>query len=220
MTDALSSSTVGAPERAEERTTAAGGERVVLCGPDGAATGTALKSEVHGTDTPLHLAFSCHIFDHRGRVLVTRRARDKATFAGVRTNSCCGHPAPGEPITDAVTRRVKDELGIDVDDLTLVLPAFRYRAVAADGIVENELCPVFRARTAATALHPDPAEVDDAWWDSWESFTGSDPDGDPMSSWAREQIIELDRVGPDPTLWPAADPRSLPAAARPPAAPQ
>jgi len=69
---------------------------VVLCAPDGSAAGTAPKETVHHRDTPLPLAFSCYLLDPAGRVLVTRLSHDKRTFPGVRTNSCCGHPSPGE----------------------------------------------------------------------------------------------------------------------------
>ena len=67
------------------------------------------------------------MLDESGRLLVTRRALSKATLPGVWTNTCCGHPAPGEAIEDAVVRRVGQELGITLHDLRLVLPAFRYR---------------------------------------------------------------------------------------------
>jgi isopentenyl-diphosphate delta-isomerase len=187
-------------------------ERVVLCAPDGTAVGTADKVDVHGLDTPLHLAFSCYVFDDEGRVLVTRRAHDKRTFPGVRTNSCCGHPAPGEPIESAVHRRVLGELGLHLRELTLILPRFRYRAVAADGVVENELCPVFRAVADGADLRPDPVEVDAAWWAPWPQF-GADDAEDPLSAWGCEQLAELDDLGADPMAWPAADPGLLPAAA-------
>ena len=49
-------------------------ELVVLLADDATPIGTALKSEVHHRDTPLHLAFSCYLFDRDGRLLLTRLA--------------------------------------------------------------------------------------------------------------------------------------------------
>ena len=188
----------------------------MLCAEDGTALGTAPKATVHSVDTPLHLAFSCYIFDPSGRVLVTRRARTKKTFPGVRTNSCCGHPAPDEGMRAAVHRRVEQELGIALESIDLILPAFRYRAVAADGTVENELCPVYRARIAAGEVSPDPDEVDAAWWQPWEEFlTAVDDTADPLSHWASEQIRALRTLGPDPVAWATGEPALLPAGATP-----
>ena len=89
-------------------------ELVVLLDDAGRSIGTAPKSQVHHGGTPLHLAFSCYLFDDAGRVLLTRRALDKRAFPGIWTNSFCGHPAPGESLDDAVVRRARDELGVDV----------------------------------------------------------------------------------------------------------
>ena len=76
-------------------------EEVVLLDEHGNAVGTCPKSEVHNESTPLHLAFSCYVIDESGRVLVTKRALRKETWPGAWTNSCCGHPAPGESVEDA-----------------------------------------------------------------------------------------------------------------------
>ena len=133
-------------------------ELVVLLSEDGQPIGTADKATVHTTDTPLHLAFSCHIVDDEGRVLLTRRALDKRTWAGVWTNSVCGHPGPGEDPTEAIVRRAEQELGTRVDSIEQAVPDFRYRAVDDSGIVENEICPVFTARIRAD-LNPRADEV-------------------------------------------------------------
>jgi isopentenyl-diphosphate delta-isomerase len=138
-------------------------EQVVLLDNDGNVCGSADKSTVHTHSTPLHLAFSCHVFDAHGRVLVTRRALSKKTWPGVWTNSFCGHPQPGESQEEAIARRAMVELGITVGELKLVLPDFRYRAVDASGIVENEVCPVYRAVTS-DAVTANSDEVSEWEW--------------------------------------------------------
>lgn len=138
-------------------------ELVSLLNEAGQPIGAADKAGVHTTETALHLAFSCHLFNAAGDVLVTRRALSKLTWPGVWTNSFCGHPAPDEPMNDAVRRRAAAELGVEIDGLELVLPEFRYRAVDASGIVENEVCPVYRA-TTTDVPKPNPAEVVEFEW--------------------------------------------------------
>ncbi|MHA7239926.1 isopentenyl-diphosphate Delta-isomerase [Arthrobacter sp. TMS1-12-1] len=138
-------------------------ELVVLLAEDGTPLGTQEKATVHTLDTPLHLAFSAHVFDGEGRILVTRRALGKKAWPGVWTNSFCGHPAPGEDFEDAVHRRAAQELGFTVREVRAVLPDFRYRAVDAGGIVENEVCPVYTA-VADSPVDPLPEEVMDYQW--------------------------------------------------------
>ena len=189
-------------------------ELVVLLDEDGQAVGTADKAGVHDADTPLHLAFSCYLFDDAGNVLVTQRALHKRTFPGVWTNSCCGHPAPGERLEDAVRRRVEQELGTTVTDLRLVLPRFRYRA-EQDGVVENEMCPVFVGSVpgaASQTVSADPDEVGDVRWEPWLPFRAAVLDGTrAVSAWCREQVAQLPA---DPLSAAAADVLELPPAAQ------
>ncbi|MCS5715826.1 isopentenyl-diphosphate Delta-isomerase [Herbiconiux sp. CPCC 205716] len=166
-------------------------EQVVLLSDDGAPIGVADKSAVHTERTPLHLAFSCHVFDDDGRILVTRRALGKLTWPGVWTNSFCGHPAPGELMTDAVVRRAEKELGLEITGLDLALPDFRYLAIDASGIVENEICPVFTAR-AASAVHPNPDEVAEwRWADAEELGTAVALTPWAFSPWLTLQLPQL-----------------------------
>ncbi len=171
----------------------ASAELVVLLDEEGHHVGTAPKAHVHQHDTPLHLAFSCYIFDPSGRLLVTRRALGKRTWPGVWSNSCCGHPGPGESPEDAVRRRVHEELGLALHDLRVRLPDFRYRAVDATGTVENEMCPVYTATTTDEA-DPDADEIVDWRWVPWDRFTTLARDAPwAISPWAAEQAPLLAR---------------------------
>ena len=165
-------------------------EQVVLLGPGGRPIGARAKVDVHTTSTPLHLAFSLHLFDAQGRVLITRRALGKATWPGVWTNSCCGHPGVSEALPAAVERRLGYELGAEVTDLRCVLPDFAYTATDASGIQENEICPVFAGR-----LHPggsisaNSAEVMDWVWVEWADLvTAILATPFAFSPWAVDQV--------------------------------
>lgn len=171
---------------------------VVLLSEDRRPVGTASKESVHTARTPLHLAFSCYLRDREGRLLLTRRALVKRTWPGVWTNSCCGHPLPGEEMTDAVRRGVLAELGVQVAELELVLPDFRYRAVDASGVVENEVCPVFAA-VADGPLRPDPAEVaEHRWLTLPETGAAVEHAGWALSPWMREQVAAMREAGVAP----------------------
>jgi isopentenyl-diphosphate delta-isomerase len=177
-------------------------DEVVLLSDDGRPVGTAPRATVHHADTPLHLAFSCYLLDGGGRVLLTRRALAKRAWPGVWTNAFCGHPRPGESFEDAIHRYAAHELGTTVTGLRAVLPDFRYRAVDAGGVVENEVCPVYVARATAD-LDPNPDEVMDHRWvgvaDMAEAVAAVPW---ALSPWMVEQVAQLRDVGLSAALEP------------------
>ncbi len=149
--------------------------------------GTARKLPAHDGETRRHRAFSVFLFNDQGELLLQQRALTKKTWPGVWSNSCCGHVMLHESIEAAARRRLKCELGMRVDKLHLILPDFRYRA-EKDGVVENEICPVFVGFTSAQPK-PNPNEVNDVKWVDWERFVVevADP-ANGYSPWAREEV--------------------------------
>lgn len=166
-------------------------EWVVLVDEENRELGLASKREVHHAATPLHRAFSLFLFDADGRTLLQRRALGKRTWPGIWSNGCCGHPGPGETTLEAATRRCLEELGAAPIDAWVALPDYRYRA-ELDGVVENEICPVVVARIDPERLRPDPDEVEETRWMSWEEFfedVSARPGG--WSPWAVEEARRL-----------------------------
>lgn len=143
-------------------------ELVVLVDDQNNPIGTAAKDTVHTTDTPLHRAFSLFLFNSKKQLLVTKRASTKKTFAGVWTNTLCGHPAPHENTVDAAKRRLIEELGISDVDVKEVSP-YRYRFADKNGIVENEICPILVGYFDGNPT-PKLGEVDEWKWMEWKQF--------------------------------------------------
>jgi isopentenyl-diphosphate delta-isomerase len=155
---------------------------------DEGATPVAAEAKplVHHSETKLHLAFSIFLFNSRGELLLQQRALSKKTWPGVWSNSCCGHVMLHEVTHAAAKRRLRFELGIRGVELHCLLPDFRYRA-EKDGIVENEICPVFVGFTDKLP-RPNPAEVAETRWVGWDEFLAMarDPESG-ISPWAIEE---------------------------------
>lgn len=172
-------------------------ELVLLVNEQNEEIGTMEKLEAHNAKTPLHRAFSCYVFNEEGKFLVTQRAKSKKVFPGIWTNSCCGHPGPGEKTEDAIRRRLKFELGLTPKIIKNVIPFFRYRAVYR-GIIENEISPVFIAMVD-TEPQPNPQEVEDYKWVSWNEFS-KELKRKPRaySYWCRKQSEKLEKIADFP----------------------
>lgn len=161
-------------------------EHIVLLSPTGIPIGSAPKLASHHHDTPLHLAFSCYVFNDSGKLLVTQRALSKKVWPGVWTNSFCGHPFPDEKLEDAVIRRAHDELGTRIKCIECVVKDYQYTTPAYENVIENEICPVFFAQIDGL-IHPNPDEVEAYRWLSWDEYAMELVDrAQDYSYWAKD----------------------------------
>lgn len=168
-------------------------ELIVLVNEKDEQVGVSPKLAGHNADTQLHRAFSCYVFNKKGEFLLTQRALVKKVWPGIWTNSCCGHPGPGESREDAMKRRLKYELGLQPLTLKLMIPNFRYRA-ELNGIVENEISPVYIVRVNTDPM-PNPKEVETYQWIKWEMFVKlveDNPKG--YSYWCVKQVEQLQHL--------------------------
>ncbi|HKL91924.1 MAG TPA: isopentenyl-diphosphate delta-isomerase [Bacteroidales bacterium] len=86
---------------------------VILVDEQDRAIGVADKQEAH-VRAWLHRAFSVFIFNSKNELLLQQRAYDKYHSPGLWTNTCCSHPMPGETVLEAASRRLKEEMGMEV----------------------------------------------------------------------------------------------------------
>ncbi|MCB0842548.1 MAG: isopentenyl-diphosphate Delta-isomerase [Bacteroidetes bacterium] len=122
-------------------------ENVILVNKDDCEVGVMEKMEAHQKGL-LHRAFSVFLFNKKGEILLQQRAKHKYHSGGLWTNTCCSHPRPGESLSKATQRRLREEMGIKCE----MRPAFSfiYKKKFANGLTEHELDHVFLGRFDGT----------------------------------------------------------------------
>lgn len=115
-------------------------ENVILVDESDNAIGAMEKMEAHRIGV-LHRAFSILLFNAKGEVLLQKRSATKYHCPGLWTNTCCSHPLPGEPVDLAARRKLKQEMGIELQPEFAY--KFIYKAPLDNGLTEHELDHVF-----------------------------------------------------------------------------
>ena len=152
-----------------------------LVDEDGVTIGTAEKLSAHLAPGRLHRAFSVFLFDDAGRLLLQRRALGKYHSPGVWSNTCCGHPYPGEQPFVAAARRTAEELGV-APALMREAGTVRYNHPdPASGLVEQEYNHLY-VGVVRGALDPDPEEIGDTAFVTAAELDALREEG-PFSAW-------------------------------------
>lgn len=163
-----------------------------LVDESGTTIGTAEKLSAHLAPGQLHRAFSVFLLDHRGRLLLQRRALGKYHSPGVWSNTCCGHPYPGEPPFAAAARRVGEELGAAPAQMREAGTVRYHHEDPRSGLVEQEFNHLFVGLVDG-ALSPDPDEIAETAFVSPDALERSLRE-DPFSVWF-STVLDAARPG-------------------------
>lgn len=82
--------------------------------------GQATRSEVHGNPALIHRVVHILVFNSKGELFLQKRGMDKDIQPGKWDTSVGGHVDSGESYTSAAYREMKEELGIEKNDLTFI----------------------------------------------------------------------------------------------------
>ena len=113
-------------------------EFVILVDKNDNPIGTEEKVKCHLPDGKLHRAFTVLLFDKNGKLVLTRRAKEKMLWPGDWDGTFASHPRESETYVTSGERRMPEELGIEgkLD----YLHKFEYHVPYKDVGSENEIC--------------------------------------------------------------------------------
>ncbi|MCW3093079.1 MAG: isopentenyl-diphosphate delta-isomerase [Ferruginibacter sp.] len=147
------------------------------------------KMEVH-QKALLHRAFSIFIFNGKGELLLQKRAANKYHSAGLWTNACCSHPAPGTDTLQAAVKRLQEEMGFS----TPLEKAFDfiYKAPFENGLTEYEFDHVLIG-TYNGKIVPNPNEVADFCFKPLEDIRNSlQSHADKYTAWFKIALPKVE----------------------------
>jgi len=118
-------------------------------------TGQEMRSSVHRSGQ-LHRGVHIFLVTADGRLLTQKRGRGQDTFPLALDCSVSEHVKAGEDYLEAARRGLKEELGIQVEPLHLLVK-FKMQY----GPNDNEICQLYEGRVDPALIHFDPQEVEE-----------------------------------------------------------
>lgn len=138
-------------------------EFVILVDENDNVIGTEEKVKCHLPNGKLHRAFTALLFDKNGRLVLTRRAKEKMLWPGDWDGTFASHPRESETFVSSGERRMPEELGIEgkLD----YLHKFEYHIPYKDVGSENEICgTLIGIIDETTKLKEIEGEIDEIKW--------------------------------------------------------
>ena len=138
-------------------------EFVILVDENDNPIGKEEKVKCHLPDGKLHRAFTALLFDENGRLVLTRRAKEKMLWPGDWDGTFASHPRESETYVSSGERRMPEELGIKgkLD----YLHKFEYHVPYKDVGSENEICgTLIGIIDKSTELKEIEGEIDEIKW--------------------------------------------------------
>ena len=138
-------------------------EYVILVNENDIPTGTEEKIKCHLPEGKLHRAFTALLFDKNGRLVLTRRAKEKMLWPEDWDGTFASHPRESETYVSSGERRMPEELGIEgkLD----YLHKFEYHVPYKNVGSENEICGTLIGEIdESTELKKIEGEIDEIKW--------------------------------------------------------
>ncbi len=144
-------------------------EYLILVDKNDNPIGTEEKVKCHLPNGILHRAFTALIFDKNGRLVLTRRAKEKMLWPGDWDGTVASHPRESETYVSSAERRMPEELGIECK--LDYLFKFEYHVPYKDIGSENEVCGTLVGLVdESTSFKKIEGEIDEIKWISAEEL--------------------------------------------------
>ncbi len=138
-------------------------EYVILVDENDNPIGSEEKVKCHLPNGKLHRAFTALLFDKNGRLILTRRAKEKMLWPEDWDGTVASHPREGETYTSSAERRMPEEVGISCKMDYLM--KFEYHVPYKNIGSENEICgTLIGIVDESTEFKMVEGEIDDIKW--------------------------------------------------------
>ena len=138
-------------------------EFVILVDENDNPIGSEEKIKCHLPNGKLHRAFTALLFDKDGRLVLTKRAKEKMLWPNDWDGTFASHPRKSETYVSSGERRMPEELGIK--SALDYLHKFEYHVPYRDIGSENEICgTLIGVIDKSTKLKEIKGEIDEIKW--------------------------------------------------------